>query len=77
MIEHIEEIKVRYFNEWGGEVWPPHVEEQGAERVRISIIIDPPDDTHHIEIPIHESRYRLSGLLISLGNILAKGDVSR
>ena len=69
MIEDIERIETLYFNKWGES---STTQKGDSETVRLSVYITP-DDSHHIEIPVNESRFRLSGLLIRLAKMVAEG----
>ena len=68
-IENIEYMIVRHIGKNGDDL---HPQDPGVERVRLSIAITA-DDSHHIEISKHESRYRLSGLLHRLAQSVADG----
>lgn len=67
--EEITEIRVMYLDKWGQDAPRPNAD---TKKVRLSVYITP-EESHHIDIPVNESRYRLAGLLIRLAESVAKG----
>lgn len=69
MIETIDKIEIRYFNEFGDEV----DKTKDHKTTRISVWIDKNNDNHHLELPSKANRNELAGALINLGHRVARG----